>query len=113
MCYPLWIPIEIIDYIQGIGKAGRDGTSAKAILYYSGHQLSKAMPEMKAYAKTETCLRIALYGCFDLNAVKLPAQKHECYSYCHSSYVCEGVGSCSISIPDYQESADIAQRNAV
>eukprot|EP00112_Aurelia_sp_Birch-Aquarium-sp1_P016965 Seg389.3 transcript_id=Seg389.3/GoldUCD/mRNA.D3Y31 product="Werner syndrome ATP-dependent helicase" protein_id=Seg389.3/GoldUCD/D3Y31 len=106
-------PSEIIDYIQGIGRAGRDGTSAKAILYYSGHQLSKAMPEMKAYAKTETCLRVALYGCFDINAVKLPAQKHECCSYCHSSCACEGIGSCSLSRPDYQEIAEISQQNAV
>ena len=30
-------PSEIIDYIQEIGRTRRDGTSAKAILYYSGH----------------------------------------------------------------------------
>lgn len=106
-------PSEIIDYIQGIGRAGRDGSSAAAILYHSGHQLSKAMPEMKAYAKTKTCLRVALYGCFDVIAVKLPAQKHECCSFCHSACICEGTGPCTISRPNYEEISDIAKQSAV
>ena len=68
---------------------------------------------MKAYAKTETCLRVALYSSYDVNAIKLPGQKHECCSYCHSTCVCEGAGSCSVPRPDYLEIADIAQQKAV
>ncbi len=40
-------PREVVDYIQGIGRAGRDGMEAQAIMYFSGQQLAKATPEMK------------------------------------------------------------------
>ena len=90
-------PYEVIDYIQGIGRAGRDGAAATAILYYSGRQLAKATAEMKAYAtETESCLRVALYKSFVTQDVRLPEVKHDCCSWCHAHCDCKGSGMCAM-----------------
>ena len=77
---------EVIDYIQGIGGAGRDRAAVTAVFYYSGRQLARASAEMKTYAtETESCLCVALYNSFDTQDVKLPEMKHDFCSSCHAS----------------------------
>ena len=36
-------PIDIEDYIQQSGRAGRDGVNSQAILYYTGHDFSNSL----------------------------------------------------------------------
>ena len=91
-------PREVADYIQGIGRAGRDKSNARAILYFSSKQMSKASADMKVYANNSgSCLRKVLYGKFDTNEVKQPPVKHDCCSFCHSVCSCNGEGSCHLS----------------
>ena len=40
-------PLDVEDYIQGIGRVGRDKKPGEALLLFSGHQVAKASPEMK------------------------------------------------------------------
>eukprot|EP00794_Sanderia_malayensis_P017866 gene17866-19647_t len=103
-------PRDITEYIQGIGRAGRDQVYAQAMLYFSKQQMSKASPEMKMYAqKTDTCLRHTLYEKFERNEVKKPSVKHECCCYCNLSYACGQNESCSHTIPEY-EKADYGEK---
>ena len=61
-------PVSLEDYIQGIGRAGRNGQQSTTKLYCTGQQLGKCSKEMKAYGKTsEGCLRVSLCSAFDNN----------------------------------------------
>ena len=107
-------PREVVDYIQGIGRAGRDKCNARAILYFSRQQMSKASSDMKAYANnSDSCLRKVLYGKFDTCEVKQPPVKHNCCSFCQSTCSCNGEGSCHLSQSYYgiTEKSSIQQAN--
>ena len=54
----IYIYIYIEDFVQEIGRAGRDKQPALSLLLYSGTQLRKCDKQMKAYAESrDTCLR--------------------------------------------------------
>ena len=59
-------PSEFDDYLQQIGRVGRDGTQSHSVLLYHGQQLRKVTPEMLSFVKnTEICRRKmlkTLYG---------------------------------------------------
>ena len=95
-------PMSLDDYIQGIGRAGRDGKDSEAILYCSGQQLGKSSKEMKVYGKTSSgYLRLALYGAYDKNIEK-PSVDHNCCSKCHIECKCEE-DLCTKDFPQYEE----------
>ena len=96
-------PKEIEDYIQAIGRAGRDGSKSYAILLYTGNQLGKCTSAMKLYAKTtDNCLREALYSGFDTNPKK-PQKLHDCCSFCHKQCTCSSDGqTCEEALPPFE-----------
>ena len=93
-------PKDVEDYVQAVGRAGRDGAQAFAILYFTGNLLGKCSLEMKMYGRTEdTCLRQALYESFDKNPGK-PKYLHNCCSFCEDHCKCNG-DKCSMQRPEY------------
>ncbi len=98
-------PRDTTEYIQGIGRAGRDKQQAQAILYFSKQQLSRASQDMKKFVQTkDACVRFALFEKFENNNdFKYPDLKHYCYSYCHLSCTCQEDGLCSEIKPKYEQ----------
>ena len=106
-------PLDVEDYIQGIGRAGRDRLPATAILYFSGHQIAKVSQEMKSYAKSDaTCLRKELYENFAKSGVKRPDKMHDCCSFCHQSCNCQG-SECAVTKPGYEKEQELEAQLAV
>ena len=98
-------PLDVEDYIQRIGRVGRGKKPREALLLFSSHQVGKASPEMKLYAKTTNqCLRKALYGNFVHHDIKMPSLEHSCCSSCHSKCRCkEGGEECNVEKPLYEQ----------
>ncbi|WAR27511.1 hypothetical protein MAR_013215 [Mya arenaria] len=69
-------------YVQEIGRSGRAGTSAKAILYYNNNNdlaVQHMRKEMKNYCKGDTCHRELINEYFGLKTINKPT---ECCSKC-------------------------------
>lgn len=100
-------PSSMDDYIQQIGRAGRDGSQAHAILLYSGKQLRNLDASVLELAKnpTNTCLRTLLLKDFNLTEESHFEQKHLCCNVCANQCSC---GSCSDSYNLYEKFADQA-----
>ena len=83
-------PREVDDFMQEIGRGGRDGKEATSLLYYSGMQLRKCEKSMKVYAKsTGVCLRQIILNQFE--ETNVPNQgTHKCCMVCHQVCKCGG-----------------------
>ena len=93
-------PREMEDFVQQIGRAGRDGKPSMAVLLYNGHHLRNCDQNIKDYCSSNSgCLRkLLLAECFPLEAKTEP--DHDCCVHCHKDCLCEGEEGCSVSIPD-------------
>eukprot|EP00733_Pompholyxophrys_punicea_P001127 Pompholyxophrys_punicea_v1_NODE_495_length_1840_cov_5.228571.p1 type:complete len:429 gc:universal NODE_495_length_1840_cov_5.228571:472-1758(+) len=58
-------PRKLDDYVQQIGRAGRDGKEAIATLFWDGHDLKYAEEAMKSYCSDQTCKREIIAKHFD------------------------------------------------
>ena len=83
-------PREVDDFMQEIGRGGRDGKEATSLRYYNGMQLRKCEKSMKVYGKsTSVCLRQIILNQFE--ETNVPNQgTHKCCMVCHQLCKCGG-----------------------
>ncbi|XP_063043616.1 ATP-dependent DNA helicase RecQ-like [Engraulis encrasicolus] len=94
-------PEDVEAIVQEVGRAGRDGSPAHAIIYKL-KQEARVNEGVKTLVKKgiTSCLRKALFSHFEQNTeCVLPG--HLCCSYCHSVCSCSSP-SCDVAIPDYE-----------
>lgn len=79
-------PRTIREYIQETGRAGRDGSKSKAVLYYDNHDIAanrKAISDIRSYCRLEgSCMREFLLDCLDTTPRKKGLFGHSCCSNC-------------------------------
>ena len=79
-------PRDLSQYLQEIGRAGRRGQNATAILYYNNRDIAKNLPGIEEdiieYCKnTDRCLRDLLLEPFGFQKSE-DIVKEQCCSYC-------------------------------
>ncbi|CAG2187190.1 recQ [Mytilus edulis] len=83
-------PRNLSDFVQEIGRAGRDGRPARSILFYCKRDISNNVPEIKndivQYCNDDTCLRSCMLSQFGFE--KGDMIDHECCMYCKESCKC-------------------------
>lgn len=91
-------PYNLIDYCQQIGRAGRSNEAdCHAILLNFPGSLTKLVSnEMKAYVKSLTCLRTALFSSFNEDAILPIHPLHSCCSHCAKDCNCELEGCSAV-----------------
>lgn len=90
-------PRHVEDFMQEIGRAGRNGEPAKSILSFTGVHLRKCEEAMKNYAKKEVCLRQTLLQKFDISRIPNKGT-HSCCIVCHRQCQC-GEKECEVALP--------------
>ena len=92
-------PRNISQYLQEIGRAGRRGQPAEALLYYSNSDIAACIQDLQQdirnYCLSETCLRRALLAPFDFEPNDIVGCK--CCSICQATCSCP---VCSILVPE-------------
>lgn len=92
-------PRHMDDFVQEMGRTGRDLLPSKAILLYHGNQLRKCDKIVKHYAKSEAvCLRQIILSEFDENQNDM-INTHDCCTTCHQKCMCGGQ-ECRIEMLD-------------
>ena len=101
------LPDDVEAMLQQVGRAGRDGTQAHAVVY-----ANKPHPQTDEAVRTvikqsiNGCFRHALYSHFE-NTTKRVEPGHHCCTYCHSVCKCNSAG-CTVPLPNYEELQDIS-----
>ncbi len=86
-------PRTIREYFQETGRAGRDGESSKAILYYNNRDIAKNKPglqdEIRMYCNSkDQCLRTLLLKFLDIKQPLSLSPGHLCCGVCKSVCLC-------------------------
>ena len=90
-------PMHMDDFVQEMGRAGRDLQPAKAVLIYHGGHLRKCDKVVKKYTKSEdTCLRQIILSEFDDSENDL-INSPNCCTICHQKCHC-GVTECVVPL---------------
>ena len=90
-------PRTMEDFVQEIGRAGRDGKSAVSALLYQGKQLRTCDKSVQKYAKDGSCcLRNILMAEFE--ETKTTLGDHNCCLSCHLNCQCDDQ-KCTFEIP--------------
>ncbi len=78
-------------YVQEIGRAGRDGSPATAILHFNAADLATNVPgmqdDMRDYCRAVTCKRSFIADYF-MYTYELNVAKHDCCSCCADECKC-------------------------
>nr|XP_022292514.1 uncharacterized protein LOC111103492 [Crassostrea virginica] len=75
------IPQQMVEIIQEIGRVGRDGSPALAVLLYNSYHLRKVDKEVKDLFVTKTCRRMAILKPF-LGEEEIHEETKEPYHTC-------------------------------
>ncbi|XP_022794673.1 uncharacterized protein LOC111333389 isoform X2 [Stylophora pistillata] len=104
-------PREVEEFVQQIGRAGRDGQPALAVLLYNGHHLKKCEDAILSYCdNTKTCLRKQIASEFQqINELTFECGSHKCCVNCHSDCNCEE--KCPIPIPSFVKTNGTARQD--
>ena len=105
-------PSNVEEYIQEVGRGGRDGKRCDATLYFKPIHLSHCDDHMRKYVKNpeQVCRRVMLMTYFK-GKINSPDLKRECCDVCQKSCQCTGCikGSLnSASLVHVAESIDLA-----
>ena len=94
-------PREVDDFMQEIGRGGRDGKEATSVMFYNGMQLRYCEKSMKVYAKsTDVCLRQVILN--QLEETNVPNQgTHKCCLVCHRLCKCGGE-TCTVPLLSFE-----------
>ncbi|XP_069134561.1 bifunctional 3'-5' exonuclease/ATP-dependent helicase WRN-like [Argopecten irradians] len=82
----------IIDLVQKIGRAGRDGENSVALILFNQYNIRQADGYVKDILKTKDCRRSALVSVFDRDGhvqETSASEKHNCCDICASTCTCE------------------------
>ena len=82
-------PREMEDYMQALGRAGRDGADSHSLILYHGKQLVWVSDQMRNYVNTVTCRRVKLLYLFDEEQVKPLSPGHRCCDVCAKFCTCD------------------------
>ena len=99
-------PRDAEEFIQEIGRAGRDGMPARAVLLFTGHHLKNCQKSVKEYCtSTLGCLRRKLLDEFETveeTAINVhDSAGHNCCLHCHKECMCMGEDGCPEKVVDY------------
>ena len=81
-------PSTVEDYLQQIGRSGRRGGHANAVLLYSGKQLRNVESEMLRVIKSDKCHREEVLQGFHPSENQAPSPKHLCCNTCKTTCDC-------------------------
>lgn len=97
-------PHQMEDFVQEIGRAGRDGREAQSILLFTGAHLRKCEQAIKDYAQSDAvCLRKILLEKFGEKTSETMGT-HECCIVCHLKRKCDGI-NCLVEVPAFKTAA--------
>ena len=106
------------DYLQQIGRAGRNGEQAHAVMLYNSHQLRNVEPSVLNFVKNpdKECLRKESLKDFAKNHNdKEVAANHRCCSVCSQKCNCSECPSylslCEIYKQDEKQADESQRRN--
>jgi ATP-dependent DNA helicase RecQ len=84
--YHWGVPSNVLQYWQEVGRAGRTGKAAKAVMYAYGPSIPRAqktMRDMIAAVKSKTCIRQAVMNNLKLNDHVITLEENpRCCSIC-------------------------------
>ncbi|XP_066279241.1 uncharacterized protein [Branchiostoma lanceolatum] len=85
--------------LQQVGRAGRDGSQAEAVVYYHGGYMAQVDQAVKTFVKTNPtdCIRKGLYCFFEDTPVSV-TPGHRCCTHCHKTCTCADEG-CNEQFP--------------
>ncbi len=97
------VPHSLQDFVQQVGRAGRNGSAANAILYTTPYSKGKSTKLMKSVINSKGCLRQAVLDPFLANNAEIdPVMPlHFCCSNCAKICKCFGE-SCTRPVPDFE-----------
>ncbi|XP_069102081.1 ATP-dependent DNA helicase RecQ-like [Argopecten irradians] len=90
-------PNSMLDVVQEIGRAGRDGEKAVAILVHNSHHLRQCDPDVKKLYQKNECRRLSMMESFlkedELEKLKSNIGDCTCCDICQATCTC---GDCSL-----------------
>ncbi|XP_061190292.1 probable ATP-dependent DNA helicase RecS [Saccostrea echinata] len=112
-------PKSIVDIVQEIGRVGRDGMEAVALLLHNSYHLRTVDSEVKDFFKTTECRRLSMLAPFlsegELSEQKEKTRSHSCCDLCADKCDC---GSCDLTPleklfnVDIEELSDFSDQNS-
>ena len=87
-------PHNVLDLVQEIGRAGRDGKDSIAMVLYNSFNLRTVEPDVKAVVTPTNCRRLAMLNAFlrESDLQQVPNKTHKCCDICANKCGC---GNCT------------------